>query len=240
MNRQRNRAVAVTTALISVFLLSTCQQFFTTSLAEVLARDSYTIPADISVADAVSLLDAAIAEGDATMAAALVPGLYAAAGAASAGSAEYNEAANALASAVVMSSGVGPVVATVATLFLSADPDADPELFIAEAIASVSTVALNDAEMDALLMIADNPPEGLSADDAYTAAFALVADAFVDAEVNLADLAEFDLDAPPAGVNQDSIDAALELLSYADGLPVDEGSSNIFADIFSSMGLSAP
>ena len=242
MNRQRNRAVALATALAGIFLLSTCQQFFTASLATALARDSYTIPADISVADAINLLDAAIAEGDATMAAALVPGLFAAAEAASAGSdaAAYNEAANALVSAVVLSSGVGPVVTTVATLFLSADPEADPALMISEAITSVSSIALSVEETDALLLIASNPPAGLSADDAYTAAFALVADAFVDAEVDLAELTEFNLDTPPAGVDPATLAAALDLLSYADGLPVEEGSSSMFADLFSSMGLSAP
>jgi len=237
MNRQKNRAVALATALAGIFRLSTCQQFFTTSLASALARDSYTIPANITVAEATALLDAALAEGDAAMAAALVPGLFAAAEAAEAGSDAYNEAANALVSAVVLSSGVGPVVATVATLFLTVDDEANPDELVSQAISAVSTIALNDNELDALLMIAEFPPEGLSADDAYTAAFALVANAYVVAGIDLANTTEFSLDEPPEGVDTDSLLAAEALMAYAEGLPSND---SIFAGYFSELGLIAP
>jgi len=226
MNRQKNRAVALATALAGIFLLSTCQQFFTTSLASALARDSYTIPANITVAEATALLDAA-----------LVPGLFAAAEAAEAGSDAYNEAANALVSAVVLSSGVGPVVATVATLFLTVDDEANPDELVSQAISAVSTIALNDNELDALLMIAEFPPEGLSADDAYTAAFALVANAYVVAGIDLANTTEFSLDEPPEGVDTDSLLAAEALMAYAEGLPSND---SIFAGYFSELGLIAP
>lgn len=241
MNKQRNRTVALATALAGIFLLSTCQQFFTTSIASALARESYTIPADISVADAISLLDAAIAEGDATMAAALVPGLFAAADTAlqASDATAYNEAANALVSAVVLSSGVGPVVATVATLFLGAGEGADTDALIAEAISAVSTVALNAEELDALKMIAENPPEGLSADDAYTAAFALVANAYVDAGIDLADVSEFSLDSAiaPAGVDPDSLRAAQLLIDRAQLLTAEGGTPSAFAEYLGQLGL---
>jgi len=245
MNRQRNRAVALATALAGIFLLSTCQQFFTTSLAGALARDSYTIPADITVAEATALLDAAIAEGDATMAGALVPGLYAAAGDAVVGSAEYNDAANALVSAVVLSSGVGPAVAEMLPLLLPLVGESnnlsseDESALISEALATASTISLNDAELEALFMIADNPPEGLSADDAYTTAFALVANAYVDAGINLENVTEFSLDAAtaPAGVDPDSLQAAQDLIDHAQSLTAEGGTPSAFADYLAQLGL---
>ena len=242
MNRQRHRAVAIAAALTGVFLLSTCQQFFTTSLASPLARDSYPIPDDISLADAVTLLDAAIAEGDAVMAEALVPGLFAASEAAllEADATAYNTAATALVSAVVLSSGVGPVIATVASLFLAEDEETDLDELVSQAIEAVSAIALNEAELDALLMVADNPPEGLSADDAYTTAFALVANAYVEAGIDLASITEFSLDAAPSGVDPESLAAAEALMLYAESLPSDDGSTSIFASYFSELGLIAP
>jgi len=249
MNSKQLRAAALAAALSGAVLVSSCQQFFTTSLAKALARDSadYDLTS-ISVDTAVDMLATALSDGDADMAAALVTPLLAAATAAATdpASAAYQEAASALLDAAVLSSGVGPAVSEMVPILLplSLDPQSiTPEektVLISEAIATVSSISLNKDESDALLLIADNPPEGLSADDAYTAAAALVADAFVDAEVDLAELTEFNLDSPPVGVDQASIDAALQLLTYADSLPVVEGSSSVFADIFSSMGLIAP
>jgi hypothetical protein len=223
MNRQHNRAVALATVLAAIFLFSTCQQFFTTSLAKPLARDSYTIPADISVADAISLLDAAIAEGDATMAAALVPSLYAAAADAPAESAAYNEAANALVAAVVLSSGVGPAITSMATLFISTE-DVETDAFIDSALEAISTVSLSDGERAALLLIAGNPPAEMSSADAYSVALALVADAFSVAETDMAnfeDLGDAEVDALAA---TPSMMAALDLLDYASTMDPEESS----------------
>jgi len=238
MKNQRLRAVAVAAALSSVFLLTTCQQFFTTSLASVLARDSYDL-SGISVGSAVDMLATALSDGDAEMAAALVAPLLAAMTDATTAAA-YEEAANALVSAVVLSSGVGPAItAAISGILPSFEEGSEgptPEQ-MAEALGSLATISLSPTEHEGLLLIAGNPPEGMSANDAYSAAVALVADAFVSAEVELSEIGSFDTENLPEGVDQDSIDAALLLMTYAQDLPVEEGSDSLFADLISSFGM---
>lgn len=242
MTRLRLRAAAAAAALSSVFLLASCQQFFTTSIATALARDSYDL-SGMSVADAVGMLDSALAEGDAQVAAALVSPLFLAAEAAAPGTAAYDEAAGALVSAVVLSSGVGTAITTAVSellpSFVEGGPDIDGSL-IAEALDAFSAVSLTATERDALLMVAADPPEGMSANDAYSSAVALVADAFVDAGVEFAELEAFDLGSLPADVDTGSVDAALALLTYAQGLPVEEGSNGLFAGLISGFGFVAP
>ncbi len=234
-------------AFLAIASLSTCQQFSTSSLATVLARDSYPIPADMSVADASALLDEAMLNGDADMAAALVTPLYAAASAATPGTAAYDEAASALASAVILSSGVAPAATEIGLAFASfdtSDPLFPTEEQLAEALAPIETITLTDEEADALMMIAADPPADLSAADAYVAALALVSDEFTDAGIVLSDLTSLDelLDdtSPPAGVDAATITAALSLLSYAQDLETAEGTSSMLGDLLSGFDFVAP
>ncbi len=221
MNRQQKRAVALATALAGIFVLSTCQQFFTTSLAKPLARSSYDV-SSVSVDDAVSMLDSAISDGDAEMASALVTPLYSAASAATPGTDAYNVAASALVSAVVLSSGVGPAITSMASLFIAND-EVD-ETFMESALEEIATVSLNDSERDALLLIAASPPEGMTSTDAYSVALALVADAFAVQQTNMADFATLSVEETDALAADPSMAAALTLLDYAGTNDPDESS----------------
>jgi hypothetical protein len=234
-------------AFVVMVSLSSCQEFFTSSFATVLARDSYPIPADMSVEDASALLDEAMLNGDADMAAALVTPLYAAASAETPGTAAYDEAALALTSAVILSSGVAPAATEIGLAFASFDMS-DP-LFptaeqIDEALAPIEAISMTDEESDALMMVAADPPTGLSAADAYVAALALVSDEFTDAGIVIADLTSLDelLDeaTPPAGVNPAVITAALSLLEYAQDLETLEGTSSLLGDILAGFDFVAP
>ncbi len=209
--------LALSTLLVGTVLLTSCQQFFTTSIASSLARTSYNIPADMPVDDAMALLDTALAQGDSALAAALVTPLLAAAKAASDDptSDAYNEAASALASAVVLSSGVGSTMTNLASLFLAGDQSTDDEELMTSILDTISTITLTAPEIEALVMISEHPPVGLSADDAYAAAVALVSNAFA---TNSSDLADMD-SLTPEQIDEISADpsmvAALALIEYA-------------------------
>jgi hypothetical protein len=201
--------------------LSSCQEFFTSSLATGLRRPSYNIPADMSVADASALLDEAMLNGDADMAAALVTPLYAAALAAM--GAAYEEAANALLDAAVLSSGVNAALTDVMNEVIAGATDIE-----AVAIAAIAAVSLSDEAAEGLILIADFPPADLSVEDAYAAAAALLA---YGAEANSVDITDWEnitpaetaaLDADPA------VSAAIELLHFASD-NAEPGS--IFADL---------
>lgn len=238
MNRKRNRAVALATALASIFLLSTCQQFFTTSLAGALARESYTIPATLSVEDAVTLLDAAIADGDATMAAALVLPLLTAANAASADptSDAYQAAASALLDAAVLSSGVGPAIADITTELLAGNAD-----LLETAITAANSISLSADAAEGLRLIssAETIPDDLSVEDAYAAALALLvfgsAENGVQISATETPTAEQIalLDADP------SITAAIFLLAYASDNAQEDSVFNLLptGDLLAQLGL---
>jgi hypothetical protein len=78
---------------------------------------------------------------------------------------------------------------------------------VTAAMSSLSTVSLTDAEESALLMLASAPPADMSADEAYTAAFALMIDAYADAG------AVFSPSEPPTAEQQAVIDADLSMLT---------------------------
>jgi hypothetical protein len=166
---------------------SSCQRIFTSSLAPFLARDGYTIPSNLSVADAAYLLSQS--QGDPDLAAALVTPLYNAASAATPGTAAYDEAATLLAQAVTDASGIGPAITTLAVFATIASPTAEE---IAEATDAVLAVSLNTAEIDALSLILANPPSDYTPAMAYTAAAALAAQA-------LSNIGTTDIDSVDAG-----------------------------------------
>jgi len=169
--RKRYAAALTALALLS-FASYSCQRIFTTSLAPFLARDGYTIPSNLSVADAAYLLSQS--QGDPALAAALVTPLYNAASAATPGTAAYNEAAMLLAQAVTESSGIGPAITTLAVFSMITSPTAQE---IADATNAILAVSLNALEISALALIEANPPSDYTPAMAYTAAAALVAQA---------------------------------------------------------------
>lgn len=234
MNKKYWRLLAITVA--GACVLSSCQQFFTTSLAPMLARDSYTIPADMSVDDATALLADALANGDAEMAAALVTPLLAAATTAAADptSAAYQEAANALLDAAVLSSGVGSVMTEVATTLATADLESMTEEDLAETMDLISSITLDDNAEAALILIAQNPPDDMTADDAYAAALALASNAFVDAGVSFDDIGSLSAEEEAALAADPAVDAAIALLDQASLLGGDE---SLFGSLLSGVDL---
>lgn len=233
----RIAAVIMTMALL--VSLSSCQQFFTASLATFLARDSYTIPADLPVGDAIDLLDSAKASGDENLAAALVTPLYNVASAATPGTAAYDEAATALTQAVLLSSGVGTAIGDVVSDLGTADFGSITAAQIDTALASVAAISLTPAETTALLMIAADPPASMSTDDAYIAALSIAVDAFGDAGVALSSLTDFsdllDTGALPPGVDSVSINAAKALLTYAQTLDAADGTDSLLGQMLSGV-----
>lgn len=212
-----NRSVSVfaVTAAAAIALTS-CQQLFTTSLAGFLARDSYTVPADLSVADASSLLAEAKANGDADLAAALVAPLVTAMDNATT-TAAYDEAASAALEAVILASEVGPVVTTAALAALDA-LESGGSVDMGSVLESVASVSLTDAEVAALVAIAADPPTDMPATDAITAALALVGDSLEASEMEamlttLGD--EASVDTALASETDPSLLAAYQLVAYA-------------------------
>jgi hypothetical protein len=171
---KRYAAALMALALLSL-ASSSCQRIFTSSLAPFLARDGYTIPSNLSVADAAELLS--LYPGDPEIASALVTPLYNAASAATPGTAAYDEAAMLLAQAVTDASGIGPAITTLAVFSTITGPTAEE---IAEATNAVLAVSLNAAEISALALIEADPPSNYTPAMAYTAAAALAAQALSD------------------------------------------------------------
>jgi len=220
---KRIAAVMMTMALL--VSLSSCQQFFTASLATFLARDSYTIPADLPVGDAIDLLDSAKASGDEQLAAALVTPLYNAAVAATPGSAAYDVAAGALLDAAVLASGVNTAMVSVMNAYVDGAAD-----LANIAVGAVASISLSAEAAAGLRMIATDNPADLSVEDAYAAAVALLA---YGATENSIDLAAVMVDgvtpAQTTTLNADaSVQAAIDLLNFvtANAVP-----GTIFADL---------
>lgn len=120
MNTASIRLVALSACM--ALCASSCQEFFTNSLASGLARSSYTIPAGISVTDAMDLLTES--GSDPQVAQALVPVLTDAVEGATPGTQAYDEAASALVTAVVTSSEVSQAEVDALALVM-ANPPAD-------------------------------------------------------------------------------------------------------------------
>lgn len=223
-------------AACALCLLVSCQQFFTTSLAATLARDSYAIPADMSVEDATALLDEAIANGDVEMAAALVTPLLAALEAATPGSDAYEAAATALLDAAVLSSGVGPALNEALSVIPLDDLSGITEEAMSDMVTALSTIALDDSAEDALVLLAADPPESLEADQAYAAAIALAMDAFGDAGLDPADMGSLSAEQEAALSADPGMAAAIDLLDLAATLG---GGESIVGGLLSGIDLSA-
>lgn len=216
--------------------LSSCQEFFTSSFATVLARDSYPIPADMSVDQAIEYLE--LSNGDPTIAAALVTPLYEAASSADPASDDYDEAAAALVSAVVLSSGASPAIFSIVG-------DVGIENFgsldaaqIDAALATLMTISLTDEEAAALALVSGNAaPDGAAPDEMFMAAFTLAVDAFNDGGATTAELDTWlGGGALPGTVDGPTITAAMDLLTLAQDLDTANGNTSIFGQLMTSIG----
>lgn len=234
MNARPFRIAAGAAVLLGLFPLASCQQFFTGSLAKALARDSYNIPSDISVDDAVELL----AGGDADVAAELVAPLSAAASAAAPGSDAYNEAASALVTAVVLSSDASPAIFSVVEDLGTEGLGTLTQDQIDAALASLMAISLTPGETAALLLVSDDAtaPAGLAPDQIYVAAFALAVDAFNDAGATQAALDTWlDLGTVPVGVDSATLTAATDLLALAQAAETASGTTSIFGELLTGV-----
>ena len=210
MNERKILTSTVAMAIAGLALLSSCQQFFTTSLAAPLARDSYTIPSDISVEDAAELL----ASGDADVAAALVAPLFAA---------EMSE---------------GMVYESLAKDLGTEGLGTLTQPQIDAALAALMAISLTPAESAALLLVSDDlaAPEGSAPDELYIAAFALAVDAFNDGGASEAELDTWlGGGALPGTVDVDSVNAAMALLDLAQAADLAGGSTSIFGQLLSGL-----
>jgi hypothetical protein len=179
---------------------SSCQRIFTSSLAPFLARDGYTIPSNLSVADAAYLLSQS--QGNSELAASLVTPLYNAASEASYPSAAYDEAASLLAQALIQASDINTGISMVLDTIPLDGSATQAELDAA--FGAFSVVDISAAELVALDLIMTNstPLGSLSAAEAYTIAAALIASAANNAGVSdptaITVDQQNDLDADPA------------------------------------------
>ncbi|MBU0926424.1 MAG: hypothetical protein KKA67_01625 [Spirochaetes bacterium] len=240
MKERRSRAAATAAAFTGIMLLSACQQFFTTTLAAPLARASYTIPADLSVADASALLEEALASGDAEMAAALVTPLLAAAAAAAEAdpaSAAYQEAAAALLDASILASGVGPAMTTLATGLLGGDVSTVTEEQAAAMLSAFDGVSLDDTAESALLLLAAYPPADISSEDAYAAGLALLADSYSDAGGSLSNPASLSAEDLTALESDPSYLVGLSLLMLGASIDAASGTPSVLGGLLDGFSL---
>lgn len=238
MHPIRTRAAALAACLASLTLATSCQQFFTSSLATYLARDSYTIPADLPVDEAIELLDQAMAQGDSAMAAALVTPLLAAATAAAEAdpeSAAYQEAASALLDAAVLSSGVGSAMTTLASGYMALGDEEPTEEELSAMMDSFSSVTLDDDAENALMLLAAYPPDDMSSEDAYAAGLALMADSLSDSGSSLDDMENMtedqlaDLEDDPAFL------VGMMFLAYGAAIDEESGESSAIGDLLGGL-----
>jgi len=123
MKLTRPRSVAVTAlagivaCVLAVMVLGSCQQFFTTSLAEALARDPDSLVPDVDASNAADLAE--LAQNDPAMAMSVLDGINDAMAGASA--ADQVMLRTAAVDAAASASGIGPAVLSVADQLAAAD-----------------------------------------------------------------------------------------------------------------------
>jgi len=206
----KKKIVRTLMAVMMLALLASCQQLFTTSLGKGLARDSYDL-SGISLKDALSYLALAKANGDIQLAAALVAPLLDKAEDA-VGTAAYDEVATALVSAVIISSGMGQAVNAGLSLIASSIAEGTV-INLADVAEIITSVTITSASVDALLLVANDPPPSMDATQAYTAAATLLLYVVENSILTLeSDYAAFDLLTDEVGA---AFDAAVLLYNHA-------------------------
>jgi len=226
MKTMRSRLLAVLAALA----LGSCQMVFTTSQVAFLARDQYSLPSTLTVAQATTLLQQAQEQGDVAMASALVAVLYEAAAGATPGSAEYEAAAAQLVSAVVLASGAESAMSQALSLFAA---DAGEEAAFSDTVRSIlAAVTLTDDQVAAMALVAASPPDSLEAEPALMAAVALAAaaanqvpDLDVTDPATLTPEVQAQLDAIPAYAT------ALDMLDVAAAIVTASGEESLLGDL---------
>ena len=220
-------------ALLLVALLGSCEQLFTTSLAKPLARDSYDL-SDISLDEALSYLSQATENGDIEMATALVAPLLEQTNAATTAAA-YDEAATALVTTVILSTGIGQAINSGMDILASSISDGTT-INTQDVAAIIDSVTVSAASVDALLLISGAPPPSMDATQAYSAAATLLLSIVESTSLTLeSDFSEFDA---LTGAQAASFDAAQALFNHAtDNL---NGADTIFGDFFGTLPFLAP
>ncbi len=223
--KNKNTGLALAVLALAAFFASSCQQFFTSSIAKPLARSNYSIPANIGADDAAALL--AESGGDPKIAAALVKPLYNAIKTATPGTENYNTAANALLEAAVASSGINSIITEAQGLFFSGAED------FGSIIEKLDSISLSEDAVNGLGLIAQNLPANMNPDSAIAAAAALVVVACAKEGSTISEL----MDATP---DPDLIDdlkgtaeikAALSLIDEAKNASV----PSVFADLLKDL-----
>ena len=234
------RALRAAAVLATVLVLASCQELFTTSLGAWASRDTLTVPADLGAADALALASEAVADGDAQLAAALLPALSNNLDAATPGTPAYDELAAAAAETVVVASGISEAITAVIEL-VPVD-----QLGSGTATLDPATVAAIDAIMDGVVVGADAEailaslavdPGAASADQLVLAALALVvAD---NPDLSLAGLLDGTETAPDlTGTLAEDLLAAAVAQASAD--PVDGSLLALFGGLLDPALLPAP
>jgi hypothetical protein len=226
MNKMITRAIMAMTFLA---LLASCQQLFTTSLGKALARDNYPDLSRISLEDALSYL--ADAQGDQSLAAALVSPLYAAASAAVPGSPTYDRAATALVEAVVLSTGIGQAITSTLETILTVEEGKTLDL---DLDALLGSITVTSSAIVSLQMVATAPPASMTATQAYTAAATLMV-------AILQDDTSLSLDDPDITheafrtANEGLYLAAFDLFTHAQELEAELGTTSMFSKFFEGL-----
>lgn len=229
MHKTIARAIMVA---ILLGMLSSCQQLFTTSLGTALARESYDL-SDVSLDEALTYLALAQANSDTELASALVAPMLAKASASVVGTATYDQAATALVGAVIISSGIGQAINSGMDLIASSISDGT-EITLSDVTGIIESVTISAASVDALVLVAQDPPPSMDAAQAYTAAASLLLSIVANTSLTLeSDYSEFE---GLTGAQADSFDAALLLYNHAtDNL---DGADTVFGDFFGALPFS--
>lgn len=162
-------------AIVVIIFASSCQEFFTSSWAEGMARSSYKLPANLSLADAQDLLDQY--GSDPEMAKALFPVFAKALTTLEPNTQAYNDAASAVVNTIITSTEAGSLIVDV---FNSIPEDGEFDGEEDQLLSMIGAIDLNSSEVSALSLILDNPPSNMSSENAIFLVFILASDAISD------------------------------------------------------------
>jgi hypothetical protein len=213
-------------ALAAALGLSSCQEFFTTSLGTWAERDSYDL-SGLTEAQALKLYKEAVKSGNTKLASALLSKLSSLAISASASSEVVEAAVDTAVVATGVSNAVNTIVSTLGSEILSGSIDPSDYATVASILESITVSS--DAIAVFTLMTTMTTDEltaaGVSAEDCAMAAAALLVQAAADSSATLEDLV--DGTATLSGTNYT---LAQSLLSVANTLD----SSNSLYTLFNS------
>jgi hypothetical protein len=225
-----HRRAAIGAVALSVALLGSCQQLFTTSLAKPLARPSLPVPTNMTSAQALSATQSAIDSGNSNAAAALLPGLQSLIDSSS--GAEQQALVSAAVDMAVQASGVGDVVTGLLDSVSTGSMPTVDQLndlvaglnITPEVVAAIENLPTNPADAGA----------GISAQDYALGAIVLVLE-YANASCG-GDLGALPASGDPAWTTDPALVAAQTYISNASTLFTTEGVPSQLADLFTSLG----